>query len=110
MLTKEAYNERAWGPLPALRKVLENKKVPDEYYGPSSVSDNMFASIGRLMKITILVNEYENDIKEMAESIGLKEVHQDLKNLEEILQETSRFFTERANEVRKIYYTLQRHS
>jgi len=28
-LTAEAYNNRKWGFLPALRKILEGKRVPD---------------------------------------------------------------------------------
>jgi len=50
MLTEEVSRERKWGQFPVLRKALEGKRVPDSYYGPTSVSDNMFeafASFGR---------------------------------------------------------------
>ena len=38
MLTEKAQSERKWGWLPALRPILESKRVPDRYFGSSSVS------------------------------------------------------------------------
>jgi hypothetical protein len=64
--TRDAYEkalaERMWGPLPALRMILESKRVPDRYFGPTSVSDNVFNKIERLLIMAILVHENRRDI------------------------------------------------
>jgi len=41
---------------------LENKRIPDSYYGPTSISDNMFDAMVRFVTIAILVREYPQDI------------------------------------------------
>lgn len=38
MLTEEGSRERMWGKYPSLRKALENKRIPDSYYGPTSMT------------------------------------------------------------------------
>ena len=50
MLTEEGSRERMWGKYPSLRKALENKRIPDSYYGPTSISDNMFDAMVRLLQ------------------------------------------------------------
>ena len=62
MLTEEGSRERVWGKYPSLRKALENKRIPDSYYGPTSISDNMFDAMVRFVTIAILVREYPQDI------------------------------------------------
>ncbi len=62
MLTEEGSRERMWGKYPSLRKALENKRIPDSYYGPTSISDNMFDAMVRFVTIAILVREYPQDI------------------------------------------------
>jgi len=62
MLTEEGSREHMWGKNPKLRKALENKRIPDSYYGPTSISDNMFDAIVRFVTIAILVREYPQDI------------------------------------------------
>jgi hypothetical protein len=47
-----------WGKYPSLRKALENKGIPDSYYDPTSISDNMFDAMVRFVTIAILVREY----------------------------------------------------
>ena len=64
MLTEEAFSERMWGGFPALRKVLEDQRVADRFYGPTSVSDNLFNKMDRLLKLEILVSENASDILE----------------------------------------------
>lgn len=61
MLTEEGSRERMWGKCPSLRKALENKRIPDSYYGPTSISD-MFDAMVRFVTIAILVREYPQDI------------------------------------------------
>ena len=63
MLTEKARYERMWGSFPSLVKVLSGKSVPDHYFGFSSVSDNRFEQISRLMTISILIRENMEEIK-----------------------------------------------
>ena len=101
-LTEEAYRERKWGPFPVLRKALEDKKVPSNYYGITSASDNMFEAMGRLMEIAVLASEYQSDIKETAVSMGLEEMNKDLRLLEKSLEHASFFFKEKIEAVRTL--------
>ena len=66
MLTEDA--ERMRGQFPTLRRVLEPKRVPDRYYGPTSVSDNVFSQIERLLTMAILVHENRNEILQTLKS------------------------------------------
>ena len=68
MLTDKALAERMWGPFPALRIILESKRVPDRYFGPTSVSDNVFDKMERLLIMAILVRENRRDIVEALKS------------------------------------------
>ncbi|NLX18146.1 MAG: hypothetical protein GXY53_02545 [Desulfobulbus sp.] len=105
-LTAEAYRERKWGPFPALRKALEDKQVPPNYYGFTSASDNMFDAMSRLIEIAVLTNEYENDIKAKAVSVGREDMYRDLLNLEEALENASRFFKRTSDKVRMLQNAL----
>ena len=62
MLTEEGSREHMWMKNPNLRKALENKRIPDFYYGPTTISDNMFDEIVRFVTIAILVRKYPQDI------------------------------------------------
>jgi hypothetical protein len=62
MLTKAAMHERMWGQYPALGELLGAKQVPNDYFGFSSVSDNVFDSVRRLMEISILIRENSDEI------------------------------------------------
>ncbi|HQO78829.1 MAG TPA: hypothetical protein PLG17_10000, partial [Thermodesulfobacteriota bacterium] len=106
MLTAKAYQERKWRAFPALRKALEDKKVPDDYYGPTSVSDNMFARMDRLLEISVLVSEYQEHIKETAKSVGREEMYRDLRRLEEDLEQAAYFFKRQIEKVQTLYGTL----
>ena len=54
MLTEKALRERKWGAYPALRKALEDKSIPNSYYGPTLVWDNVFGALHRLLEIAIV--------------------------------------------------------
>lgn len=62
MLTEEDSRERMWGEYPSLTKALENRRIPDSYYGPTSISDNMFDAMVRSVTIAILVRQHPRDI------------------------------------------------
>lgn len=105
-LTPEAHRERKWGALPALRKALEDKEIPSNYYGMTSASDNMFDATVRLMEITVLVAKYEGDIKEIAVSVGRDKMVHDLFESEHALKDASYFFQRAIDEVQRLYRTL----
>jgi len=102
---EEARRERLWGPFPALRKALEDKKIPETFYG---FDENMFAFMARLMEIAVLVESYESDIKETATLVGREEMSRDLHELEEALEDASYFFRSAAGRVRTLYRNLYR--
>jgi hypothetical protein len=68
MLTEEATRERMWDQFPALRQILEPKRVPDRYYGSTSVSDTVFSQIERLLTIAILLHENRREVLETLKS------------------------------------------
>ena len=99
MLTEEASRERKWGQYPALRKALEDKRIPDRYYGPTSASDNMFAELHRLVEIALLTREYESIITATAHAIGPEAMSRDLDRLHHELNGALSFFREQAEYV-----------
>jgi hypothetical protein len=63
MLTEKAAHERMWGRIPELGKFLGSKKISDYHFGHTSVSDNAFDQVNRLMKISILIDDNIDEIK-----------------------------------------------
>lgn len=86
MLTEEGYRERKWGPFPALRKVLETRRLPDSYFGWTSVSDNMFDQLQRTVEISLLACECELDLRNTAQTGGSNDLINDLVRLSQQLQ------------------------
>lgn len=106
MLTEYGMQERMWGRFPALRKALHDKRVPNEYYGPTSVSENIFNGLERLLVNSILVLKHAELVNESARAVGPKELHDDLSHLCDELFYASSFFREQAEEVRSLSYKL----
>ena len=102
MLSEEAYRERMWGRFPALRKALEGRRVPDRYYGFTSVSDNIFDALRRLVEIAILAREYESVVRGTVQSVGPEAMHRDLDRLRGELETASSEFREQAEKVRAL--------
>lgn len=87
-------HERMWGWIPTLGKMLSGKRIPDHYFGPSSVSDNAFDRITRIMKISILIQESSDEIiLQITHSPELKE---ELHRVAEALEGVSRQFHEQS--------------
>lgn len=82
MISDEALREREWGHFPALRQALEHSLIPEHYYGWTSVSDNIFDQVSRLMKQAILVREHGGKIIETAAATGKNQMREDLRRLE----------------------------
>lgn len=108
-LTHHAYQERMWGPFPAIRKVLEKREVPGDYYGLTSADDNEFEFMRRLMEIAILVNEHKKHITEFTNMDNLKDVHEDLERLEKLLKRASLYFIDKADSIYAISRDLNSH-
>ncbi|MBN2320367.1 MAG: hypothetical protein JXR49_14895 [Acidobacteria bacterium] len=102
MLIEKARRERKWGRFPILRDALEQKKIPDSYYGPTTVSDNVFNALERLIEITFLASENEDSIIETANSKGLIDMDRDLKTLIKELNYATSFFTDNAKNIQAI--------
>lgn len=80
-LIEEGNRERKWRSYPALRLVLEDKRIPANYFGPTFASDNMFDAMGRLLDISVLAAEFKNYIEETAQTTGREEMYEDLRSL-----------------------------
>jgi len=105
-LTEEAYGERKWGFIPAIRQILEDKEIPAHYYGCSSADDNIFDRINRLMDITVLLVNHKSDIRERTQSLdreGREAIFRDLQTMEDHLESASRFFKDAVKEIRTLY-------
>ena len=68
----------------------------------TSVSDNMFESLGRLVEIAVLAREYKSRILEVAESQGKYKMYEDLQVLIGQLEAVSSSFRDQAREIEKI--------
>ena len=106
-LTEKAHRERMWGSFPTLRQALEDKKLPDRFYGLTSAHDNIFDQTRRLMQIALLAVEYEKNIKETAQSVGEDKMYTDLRWLKTYLKDASEFFTRKAKEIEAIQDTFR---
>jgi len=106
-LTEKAYQERKWGSFPTLRKALEDKKIPEHYFGITSVDENMFDAMSRLIEIATLVGEFKSCVKETANSLGVEKMWEDLERLEDYLKEGQRFFERSIRNVRMVARSLR---
>ncbi len=106
MLTEEAIRERKWGPYPTLRQVLENKKLPSNFYGLTSVSDTMFDRIDRLIKIAILIDNYKANIKNAVPTLGRDELSKDLYDVQSELERTAEYFRDMGQHVHSLLADL----
>ena len=103
MLTDQAHSQRKWGLYPTLRQALQDKHIPDHYYGPTSVSDNMFEQMRRLMEISILTEENEAAVCDVARSNdNRRALWDDLHRLEDMLEGAAKYFTDRAQRIRNL--------
>ena len=108
MLTQEAMRKGNGGNYPTLRQALENKKIPERYYGITSISPNRFEYLERLLDIAVLAREYRGAIIETAQSAGRGQMLQDLEHPMFELQGASREFKKAADEIQEICRDLQR--
>src|SRR4051812_7048233 len=102
MLSAQALEERMWAPFPVLRQALQGEKVPDLYYGFTSVSDNMFDRIQRAATLVVLIKEFRPKITEIGRLVGKEKMLQDLQLLQRIFEHEGFLFKEGIEIVRKL--------
>jgi hypothetical protein len=110
VLTEEGYKARFWGPFSALRRVLEGKKVPDNYYGPTSVSDNIFEAISRHLELAIVVREHEADLINAATvdaDLG-RALLSDLEGVRGMLHAASGHFADESDRIERLLHDVYR--
>jgi hypothetical protein len=107
MLTFEALNERKWGGLPALRKVLESKRVPESHFGLTSVSDSVFDWFHRTLEVALTVTGNEPDIAKAAQASS-EELLADLRRLQEALRGVMSFVEDTSRNIRQIEEAVDR--
>jgi hypothetical protein len=106
MLTEQGLYERTWGHYPSLGKLLGAHKVPDHYYGWSSVSDNVFNWLDRLAEVAIIAKEYANLLRETTDPELTQRLVDDLHKLDRDLQAAARYFTDQTEIVRSLIYQV----
>ena len=94
--------ERKWGEFPTLRVALQDKRIPDEYYGPTSASKNIFNRLECLLEVSILAFEHADLVKETARSVGQEGMQRDLNRLRDELDAAAAFFRQQAEDVRSL--------
>ena len=106
MLSPEGLRERRWGRFPALRKALEDKRIPDQHYGFTSVSDNMFDALQRLLETAVLAGEHQDDILAAARVVGPEQMFGDLQRLIQDLEAAAGSFRQQAERIRALIALL----
>jgi hypothetical protein len=91
-----------WGRFPALRRALEEKTIPARLFGATTASDNMFDQINRLLRIAVLVCEFEDCVKETARSANHSQTCEDLMVLENDLDTAASFLSQSIERVREL--------
>jgi hypothetical protein len=103
-ITNEEYHKRKWGHYPSLGVLLGALRIPDHYYGGSSISDNIFSWLNRLVEVAVTVEEYKGLFREASEPQLVERLPEDLRRLESELESAAKFFTEQAAVVRDLRY------
>jgi len=103
MLTEEAYRERKWGRFPALRQALEDKALSQEYLGWTSVSDNIFEALPRVLQIGMPARDSSESLCGAAHRAGWHAMHRDLELLAGELEAAGALLERLAGEVRALH-------
>ena len=99
-LTAQGLANRKWGSLPELRKVFEDVRVSDHHYGFSSTKYNQFAQLSDLIEIALVVLDHR---EELANSkLTQEDVAKELLRLGTRLNDTSNYFPQLSEEIRRI--------
>lgn len=102
-LTEQALYERTWGEFPELAKILDRKQLGPEWTGYTSVSDNVFDRVERLLKLFALIQENEPEVYDAVLRVDhplrkeLREASRSLKRISEGFAEFSKFTSDLAD-------------
>lgn len=111
-LTDKALKDRFWGPLDNIRILLEDRKIPDGYYGHSLASDNSFDAVSRHLQLFVLVSENKETITDAVASCQDDEqIHlliDELQMLQSMLQDKKRWFEQGIRDVEDIIDNVRR--
>lgn len=99
MLTDQTLYERKWGRYPSLERLLGAHQVPDNYYGWSSVSENVFDFLVRVAEIAAVTKDHAVILRGATDPQLAKSLPDELHELKLELQAAARFFTEHAEVV-----------
>jgi len=93
-----------WGRIPALGELLGNERIPDHYYGPSSISDNVFRKVRRLMEIHILIHENQDRIRSVMKrgDVASRQLRKELEWVSKALAQTAQMFANESEQVEQI--------
>ena len=100
--------ENGWRDFPALSDLLFDRQLSLEWTGPTSVSDNMFDRVHRLLKIYAKVCDSEAEIGPLLTPPDGRWIHEDLMHLSAALASTSEAFATASKEMTKLAHTGKR--
>ena len=103
MLSNEALHERKWGRYPTLDRLLGHHSVPSHLYGPTSVSDNVFDRLTRLLEVAFTIKEHMESIRTVTDA-EICRLLDDLEHLEHELRVASRFLAEHADSIGRLHH------
>lgn len=93
---------RGWPGLNALSGLLFGRPLSIRWTGSTSVSDNVFEDVHRLLEIYALVCDHEKEVGSIVKSPTGKAMHEDLMHLSESLASTSRMFSDSSRAIQRI--------
>jgi hypothetical protein len=110
-LTHKTYQERKWGDLPELRKMIENKKIKDSdnklYWGFTSADDNTFDYLNRVFEILVLVEENQKEIIESTNEATYDQIIKDINHVAKASKSVAYDFEQKIDNLHKIMYKIE---
>jgi len=103
VLTDKALCERRWGKFPVLRLAIENRTLSGHHYGWTSVDDNIFQKLPRVLEIGFLALESRGQIREVASTEGWGGMHRDVELLSNELRALGELLKQVARDVESLH-------
>ena len=95
--------DRFWDMFPALKPLLEDKSVPNEYYGPTSASPNVFDDTVRLLQGAIVTRKHLPNLMSEAETDESRsQIVNDLIKMAAALTSVAKNFQQEADGIRNL--------
>lgn len=102
-LTDKALYERRWGRFPQLSKILDDSELSVRWIEGSSASNNIFDDIENLLKVSALVLDHADEVKQFLVKSQEHNMLADkeLSRLTAELMGVAEFFKRHAEEINK---------